>query len=115
MMDADQLAAQLKAARKTLAWIYLVLGACVIILMVDLMLKRQLGRLAVEVSRAGTAAGQRMAAPPDDPDIGGGDGGGGVDGAAPQPADDGDAGDPGAVIPRAPRGGPGRRAAGDGQ
>src|SRR5215475_8892257 len=100
MMDADQLAAQLKAARKTLAWIYLVLGACVIILMVDLMLKRQLGRLAVEVSRAGTAAGQRMAAPPHDPDLGG---------SCRWHVR------PEFTAHPQPPGGPGRRAAGDGQ
>src|SRR5215472_1434778 len=112
---ADDQAEQLAAAKKLIAWIYLGLAACVIILLIDLMLKRQLGKLAMEVAHVGSASAAGMAVPPDNPDRGGGDGGDDLDGAASLPADDGDAGGAGAKLPRSTRGGPGGRPVGDGQ
>src|SRR5215472_10116275 len=117
-MADDQAAAITEAtaaAKKLMAWIYLCLAACIIILLIDLMLKRQLGKLAVEVAHAGSASAAGLAVPPDHPDRDSGDGGNDLDGASPVAADDADAGGAGAKLPRSTRGGPGGRPVGDGQ
>jgi hypothetical protein len=114
MADND-ISAQLEQARKMIRWIYLLLAACVMILLIDLMLKRQLGHIAVEVARAGSASAAGMAVPPDHPDRGGRDGSDDLDGTPPVPADDADAGGPGKKLPRSTRGGQGGRPVGDGQ
>src|SRR5215469_12866043 len=85
---ADE-AAQLAQAKKLIVWLWFGIAVCVAILAIDLMLKRQLGRLAVEVATVGRSAAGAMAAPAHDPDLAGGDGGDRVAGDAALGADDG--------------------------
>src|SRR5215472_565610 len=76
---ADDTAAQLAHARRLIAYLWLGIFVCAGILIIDLMLKQQIGRLAVEVGRARGA--ERLGAPAHDADLGGGPGGVGVDDA----------------------------------
>jgi len=84
---------ELTEVKRLMAWVWLTLGACVMILMVDLLLKKQIGRMAVRAAEHyGRAADGTypVASPADGGDIGSRRGSDHVDGnAAGPPVDDG--------------------------
>src|SRR5215469_10867875 len=108
-MEADQV----KEARRLIAWLWLGIVTCALILIIDLMLKRQIGRLAVEVGRA---RGPRdMGTPAHDADLSDGPGGVGVDDAPGVRKADGPADREGVAAQEPPPGRPPRRTGRDGR
>src|SRR5215469_3813835 len=111
---ADDTGAQLAQARRLVAWLWIGIATCALILIIDLMLKQQIGRLAVEVGRARERA-RDLGSPAHDADLGDRPGSVGMDDPARERKADGPADGEG-VAPQEPAPGrPPRRAGGNGR